>query len=238
MPSANAHANAPVNAQVDAQPDTVRRAPDVADSQVFGAVLVLAGVLLLLLRTEVIDLGWRSVVAVLLAALGLGMLVTVHRRTSPLPLVVGGVMTLALVSASSIDVGVLDAGVGERSIMATTVDEARRDSRIGVGKITADLRNLDVPVGRTSLAYDVGVGDLEVVLPDDPSVGVRITGTVRVGELDALGRAAGKGDVRRVVTSENYRTAERRIDLKVSVGVGNAKVSRDPVSLPASRDGG
>lgn len=202
------------------------RRGDVADSQVFGAVLVLAGVLLLLMRAGAVTLSWQAVVSSLLVVLGLGMLVTVRRPTGPLLIVAGAVMTLVLLSASSIDVGVLNAGVGERSFRALTVADATATDRLAIGQITADLSDLDVPVGATSLTYDVGVGEIVVILPADTDIGVRVSGAIRAGEIDVLGRTASGTDARRVVKSPGYDAAERRLDLRVGAGFGNVKVTR------------
>src|SRR5262249_45437344 len=64
------------------------------------------------------------------------------------------VLPLAVVSAADID---LHGGVGERTDRPATVAEIKPEYRVGVGKMTVDLRRIDLPAGDTNLKVVVGV---------------------------------------------------------------------------------
>ncbi|MEA2123801.1 MAG: hypothetical protein QOI80_583, partial [Solirubrobacteraceae bacterium] len=88
----------------------------------------------------------------------------------------------------------LEGGVGDRNYRPASVSDLRPMYRLGVGELNLDLR--DVTFERSQqidLAVRVGVGDLEVTVPD--GVCVQTTAHAGVGELDLLGRSSDGIDV-------------------------------------------
>jgi phage shock protein PspC (stress-responsive transcriptional regulator) len=84
------------------------------------------------------------------------------------------VLPLGVVAAADID---LDGGVGDREYHPASVGEMRDHYEIGIGSIDVDLRDVDLPAGRTDLGIDVGMGEALVYVPR----GACVTSDVEIG---------------------------------------------------------
>jgi hypothetical protein len=94
---------------------------------------------------------------------------------------------LGFVAASGIDI---KGGVGDRDYRPTSLAEVKQGYKLGVGELRIDLRNVDLPAGRTPLKLRLGVGSVRVLVPDDVCVDshVRVAaGYARVLERDSAG---------------------------------------------------
>jgi len=209
--------------------DARRVAPRSGDAQVLGSLLILGGVFWLLQRSGVVELSWRGALSVLLVVLGVGMVITARRGGNVGLIVLGAVMTLVLVSTSSIDIGVLNDGVGQRVLSPMTVAAAQRENALGVGELQIDLRELALPDGETELKYTMGVGELDITLPaSTEDVAVRVRATMQGGELDVLDKHRTGGSLSVRAEDRGYDTAAKKLDIVVTMGFGNLQVARAP----------
>lgn len=199
-----------------------------ADGQVLGALLILTGVGWLLRRSGV-DVSWQAIVSVLLLALGAGMVLTSRRRGGPGLVLLGATLALVLLATSSVDVGLLNEGVGDRTISATTFDEARRDTLLGIGQLDVNLSEFEFPDGRNELDYRLGLGHLVLRLPPvQEGTAVRVEVSARGGKIELPDGRVRKGpDLEMVLEDKSWRTAQHRMTIDLGVGFGFVQVVRE-----------
>ncbi len=130
------------------------------------------------------------------------------------------VVPLAVVSAADID---LHGGVGERTDRPATVAEIKPEYRVGVGKMTVDLRRIDLPAGDTDVKLVVGVGEAVVRVPDNACVST--DAQIGAGQADVVD---GQGDSGiDVDVNEGPKTASRPVvHVNADIGVGHLQIER------------
>lgn len=130
------------------------------------------------------------------------------------------VLPLAAVSAADID---LHGGVGERTDRPATVAEIKPEYRVGVGKMTVDLRRLDLPAGDTNVKLVVGVGEAVVRVPDNACVST--DAQIGAGQADVID---GDGQSGVDVNLDNRaKTASRPVvHVNADIGVGHLQIER------------
>ena len=200
-----------------------------ADGQVLGALLVLGGVGWLIQQTGVVSLSVMTMLSVLLLVLGIGLVVTARRAGGAGLVIVGLVLTVVLASASAVDAGVLQRGVGERNFLPTSAAAMDEPYQLGVGSLTLDLTSLGSELAGKRVKVQVGVGEIVVLLPPESEVPVRIVGDARAGQVDLLsvGSEDGGTNLRRTFEDEPVDGIEPlRLDL--DVGLGSIQVVRRP----------
>jgi phage shock protein PspC (stress-responsive transcriptional regulator) len=121
-------------------------------------------------------LGGGILIAGLVIALGVALIGGAFRGGARWLIVPAFVLALPLgvVSAADLD---LEGDWGERTFRPATTAEVTDGYRMGVGHMQIDLRRIDFPSGRTELPVELGVGEIEVAVPD----GVCVTYDVEVG---------------------------------------------------------
>ena len=129
------------------------------------------------------------------------------------------VLVAAAVFAAVVHVHV-GRGIGDRTYNVAGVQDLRDAYRLGIGHLTLDLGNVEVPVGETRVAARVDVGELDVVVPSD--VAVRVHGDTQFGDLNLLGTYADGHDVNRHVEQNGKRV----LVLDAHVGAGSLRVTR------------
>ena len=209
-----------------------RRGRDSADGQVLGALLVLGGVAWFLQQAGLVHLSVTTMLSCLLLTLGVGLVLTARRAGGAGLVVVGLVLVVVLASASAVDVGLLQRGVGERTYTPSTAEDIEDRYQLGVGSLTLDLT--DVPpeelAGR-SIDVQLGMGELVVLLPRRSLVRVDLHAEARAGEVDLLGRGGEDGGTNLL---ERYRDRDlgatdfEPLDLDLDVGLGTVQVVRPP----------
>ena len=95
---------------------------------------------------------------------------------------------------------------------------------LGVGHLTVDLHRLSLPAGDTRLRARVGVGRLDLYVPD--RVAVRVDGKVNVGDADVLGRHDSGTQIREQVSESGPPGATSRLMIDAKVGVGDLNIRR------------
>jgi phage shock protein PspC (stress-responsive transcriptional regulator) len=164
--------------------------------------------------------GGGAVIAGLVIAVGAALAVSAFvggARWLVLPALILAI-PLGFVAAAGIDVG---GGVGDRDYSPTTVGELRDGYQLGAGQLRLDLRNVDLPAGRTPVKLELGVGSLRVIVPEDVCVAsdVRVgAGYARVLDRDNSGLDVDwrqipveNGDVKRLVIDGHVGVGELQV---------------------------
>jgi phage shock protein PspC (stress-responsive transcriptional regulator) len=167
--------------------------------------------------------GGGAVIAGLVIAVGVALIVGAFlggARWLVIPALVLAV-PLGFVAAAGIDV---EGGIGARDYRPTTVKELRGGYELGMGELSLDLRDLDLPAGRTNLKLDVGIGDVQVLVPED--VCVASVARVGAGYVRVLDRENGGLDVDwQQSPAEN--AGIKRLVIDADVGIGALQVAHN-----------
>ena len=127
-------------------------------------------------------------------------------------------LPLAAVAAADLDVR---GTWGDRTFRPATVAELGDGYDMGVGAMRVDLRDLELPPGRTELPLQLGVGEIQVLAPDDMCV--TTDGSISLGAFDA--GAGGEGGIDLDV--EERRSVDPGVSylhLDVDLGIGAVHV--------------
>jgi phage shock protein PspC (stress-responsive transcriptional regulator) len=147
-----------------------------------------------------------------------------RRRRLAIALVSLAVIVLAAIAAviafASIYVHLGD-GVGDRSYSPARVSALHDDYRLGTGKLSLDLSNLALPARTTTVDAHLGIGDLEVMVPQDARV--RVLGHVSWGDAEILGHEENGHNV-----SSDVGSDAPQLLIDAHVGVGHILVTRAP----------
>jgi hypothetical protein len=167
--------------------------------------------------------GGGAVIAGLVIAVGVALCVSAFiggARWLVLPALIIAI-PLGFVAAAGIDV---DGGIGDRDYRPTSLTEVRDGYSLGIGELRVDLRDVDLPVGRTPLKLDMGIGSVRVLVPDDVCVAsdVRVgAGYARVFDRDSAGLDV---DWRQIPTET---PTAKRLMIDGNIGVGELQVVHD-----------
>jgi Cell wall-active antibiotics response 4TMS YvqF len=204
-------------------PPPVDRHGPAAATVLVGALLVLVGIAWLLDAAGV-EVPWRALLPAALIAVGLACVAGAFRGRQHALMAVGValmvVLSVAVAADWDLDVP-LAGGVGDRTERPSSPAELT-EYELGVGSLVVDLRQLQVPAGTTVVGARVGIGELEVELPQ--GVSVQVEATSGLGEVQVLGQEEG-GFGSRVETS-NEVGSDRRLRLDLRVGLGQVRVER------------
>jgi len=100
------------------------------------------------------------------------------------------------------------------------------ETRMAVGRIYVDLRQARIQPGETKLTLGGGIGSIQVVVPQDLKVSV--WAEVGVGSVNVLGEKADGLGRQLSYASVGYDGAEKRVKMKISLGMGEAIVTSLP----------
>jgi hypothetical protein len=201
--------------------------PDVRESVspatiLFGLILLMLGMLWLLDVAGVFDITWTLVGSFVLILIGV-LLIAAARHGSH-----GGMIFLGIVLSVVVLLGSLaswpsfEGGVGDRAISPTSMTELESEYDWGVGSQEIDLRSIDFPEGETSIAVQMGVGDLQVHLP--PGLAYHIEWSVGLGDAQILDRNQSGISLDGTYESDGFDDAERQLSIEVQLGMGALEV--------------
>lgn len=130
-------------------------------------------------------------------------------------------LAVGFVSAAGID---FDGGVGEREYKPASASALRDSYEIGMGELVVDLRDAKLPAGDTRLQLDVGLGEAQLIVPED--VCVASIAEVGIGAVDVFDRENGGVDLD---WEDRPRAAagKSRVIVDADVGVGALRVGHD-----------
>jgi phage shock protein PspC (stress-responsive transcriptional regulator)/predicted membrane protein len=192
------------------------------------AVAILAGSAVLFFGAAVAAAAGGGVaVATVVVAIGLVLVAAAFRggaRWLILPAVLIA-LPAGVVSAADVD---LDGGIGDRQYRPTSATDLRDHYQLGIGKLEIDLRDVTLPAGDRPLRVDLGVGDAELIVPDDVCVALdsRVgAGYVRVFDRDSSGL-----DVDWDTKPDAGRKVPRLV-VNADVGMGALQIVHDPSDI-------
>ena len=171
--------------------------------------------------------GGGAVIAGLVIAIGVALCVAAFvggARWLVLPALIIAI-PLGFVAAAGIDA---DGGVGDRDYRPTSLAELRDGYELGIGELRVDLREVDLPVGRTPLELKMGIGSVRVLVPEDVCVASEMrvgAGYARVFDRDSAGLDV---DWRQ---SPSERAGAKRLVIDGHVGVGELQIVHDTTEL-------
>lgn len=111
-------------------------------------------------------LGGGIIVAGLVIACGVGLVGGAFRGGARWLIVPALVLALPLGAVAATDLDVRGTW-GERTFRPGTVAEVERGYEMGLGEMRVDMRNVDLPAGRTVLPLEIGMGEIQVLVPRD-----------------------------------------------------------------------
>ena len=183
-----------------------------------SAALLVAG-LLAAIAAAGADVTAGAVLASALITVGAGLLVGSRWGRARLLVPVGIVLVFAAAVATVADVP-FRGGAGERTWRPTTLAELESTYRLGFGHAVLDLRDLQLDGTTRHVTVTLGMGRLEVWLPDGTRLSVR--GHVGGGRIEGFGDDSGGTDVSRTYVrgADDVSTTagELRIDAKLGFG--------------------
>jgi phage shock protein PspC (stress-responsive transcriptional regulator) len=127
-------------------------------------------------------------------------------------------LPLAAVAATDLD---LRGTWGDRTYTPTTVQELERGYDMGAGSMRVDLRDVDLPPGRTTLPLELGAGEIQVLVPSD--VCVLTDARVRMGAVDD-GRDEQGGVDLDITDRRAVAPGTPTVRLDVDLGLGAVRV--------------
>lgn len=184
-----------------------------------GALLIVAGAAWLLDTLDVVEVSFEVVFPAALIVVGVVLIAAARRGRQGGLIALGVVLTLLSALTAATDVA---GGVGDRRV-ALSGSEPIRDQELGIGKLVVDLSDI-APSGTVEMTASVGIGELEVRLPDD--LPVRVHATSGIGQVEVLGEEDGGFGSELDHVDDGFNSGTTSLDLEVSVGIGEVTVTR------------
>lgn len=200
--------------------------------QVLGLVTFVLAALGAGVLIAVDRLGWAhvapaTVLALPLAILGLGLLLSTLFGRARALIVVGLVLTVAVVAvrvAGLSSWSALDRQIGNQTLRPASLAAVDGTYRGGIGNTTLDLSRVHFPDSATRVAVDGGVGDITITVP--ATVDVTIDAHRRLGNVTVFGdQASARNGLRRTDNGADG-PGGGRLDLTINGGIGNVEVNR------------
>lgn len=184
-----------------------------------GLVLVGAGTLWLLAAADVVEIGFRTFIGILLVAIGCAIALSSGRRR--LLVLAGIVVVLVGLPVLLVDEELFEGGVGE-SVETPRSSADLEPFRQGIGKLTVDLTDPDLPLDEVTVEASVGIGELVVLVPE--ATDFTLEAHVGVGNAEALGETTSGVDVD--LDSISGTSGTQEVTLELDVGIGNLRIER------------
>ena len=169
-------------------------------------------------------LGGGIVVAGLVIACGVGLVGGAFRGGARWLIAPALVLALPLGAVAATDLD-LRGTWGDRTFHPVSVAELADGYEMGVGSMKLDLRDVDVPAGRTDLPVELGMG--EILVRADPDVCLTTEAKVSLGAVDSNGDEQGGADLD---VDDGIRVAPgvREVHVVADLGIGHVVVGEDP----------
>jgi phage shock protein PspC (stress-responsive transcriptional regulator) len=204
-------------------PPASRRPPSFLGPIGVSLGLIVAGVLLALGASNAFDITAQAVFAAALLTVGLVLVLGAWFGRSRGLIALGALLTVGLVFAAALNVP-LRGGIGDRYDTPISASDLQRSYHLGVGKQRLDLTHLDLDGGTKYVSATVGVGDIDVVVPQDAKVVVHAR--AGAGQLRLFYRNFSGTQLDREMTMDATGKQAGELDLELRVGVGQVEVSQ------------
>ena len=165
-------------------------------------------------------LGGGIAIAGLIVACGIGLVGGAFRGGARWLIAPALVLALPLGAVAATDLDVRGTW-GDRTFRPIDAERLARGYEMGVGEMRVDLRDVELPPGRTDLRLDMGLGEIQVLVPDDLCVTTHADvglGAVDTGEGEQAGVDLDVDDDQRVAPGV------RHVHLDVDLDVGELRV--------------
>jgi phage shock protein PspC (stress-responsive transcriptional regulator) len=192
-----------------------------------AALLIVAGIGVLITQFTDIDLGARGFLGTALLVVGVGLVVGaitgVGRGAKGGLIGLGIVLSAALIAVSAVHLP--DGEVGDRTYRPSTAAGVEAVYEHSVGDLTVDLTDVDLTGlrGPIDTKIDHGLGDVDVLVP--ASADVRISVDAGVGESEVFGETSDGGFF--PGTGATW-SGDGRPEFRITIdsGLGDVEVSR------------
>jgi len=192
-----------------------------------AALLIVAGIGVLLTQFTDVDLGARGFLGTALLVVGVGLVVGAITGVGPGAkgglIGLGIILSAALVAVSAVHLP--DGDIGDRTYRPTTAAGVESVYRHSMGDLTVDLTDVDLAGLRSPIdtTIDHGLGDVEVLVPF--SADVRVSVDSGVGSTEVFGDSSDSGFY--PGTGESW-SGDARPEIRITIdsGVGDVEVSR------------
>jgi len=193
-----------------------------------GAILVVVGIAWLLESAGIVDLPARSLLAIALIVVGVGLVVAAPSGGSTGLTITGIVLVVLLLlgsSRGSISLrGDRGADLTDRVFRPTDPDDLR-PYRIDAGQLMIDLTRIDLEEGTHEVQGRVEAGQILVLVPR--GVPIRVEASTGAGNITIFGdRRAGGISADETFESPDYDDDEPRVSMELHASVGSIRVER------------
>jgi phage shock protein PspC (stress-responsive transcriptional regulator) len=147
-------------------------------------------------------------------AVGCGIVaITANGRRGAVPLLFLGLLFGLVAATAAIGREEFDRGVGYEQVRALDAADLRSGYEWGIGYLEVDVRDAELPAGRTVMPIEGGFGAVRVIVPDDLAV-VSTGDSVDSSIPAATGRAGGRAGEREpvLVVDADVRAGSIEID--------------------------
>lgn len=218
-------------------PPAPERSPSILGRATVGLTLVTVGVLWTLRLAGVLAVTVGQLLAAALLVVGLGLLVGAFIGRSR-GLIWLGVVLLPFVLVAQIPeaswisvvpvVSTDSSAAGELQLAPTEFEDLQSRYEIGAGSIQLDLTELPFDGETVDLEVAIGVGEIEIIVPDD--VTVSATGSVGIGQIQLEQRSAGGLGIGDLEVELDPDDPVGAINLEVEAGLGDISMDAAPAA--------
>lgn len=219
-------------------PPAPERSQSILGRATVGLMLVTVGILWTLRLAGVLAVTAGQLLAAALLVVGLGLLVGAFVGRSR-GLIWLGVVLLPLVLVAQIPgsswvraipvVSTDSTAAGELRLTPTEFDDLQPRYEIGAGSIQLDLTELPFDGESIDLEASVGVGEIQILVPDD--VTVTATGSVGIGQIDLAARSAGGLGIGDLEVELEPTDPVGEITLELEAGLGEIDLNVAPAAV-------
>jgi phage shock protein PspC (stress-responsive transcriptional regulator) len=188
-----------------------------------GILIAGTGILGVLDATDAVAVDWTLALASAVVLVGGVVAVGAFFAKTGALAVFGVLLATAMVVAVTIEVP-LRGPIGERTERPLSLPALESDYELSIGRLTVDLRSLELPAGPTHVEASVGIGELVVRVPD--GVRVEANADVTAGQADLFGVRRDGWQVEHEAVFDQAPMAAPTLALDVDVGFGDLEVSR------------
>lgn len=190
---------------------------------VFGILVAGAGVLGALQATDTVDVNWTLALAGGVALVGVGIAAGAFFGGIRALAALGALLAAILLAVATVDVP-LHGPIGDRTVQPTNVRDLHDRYRQAIGSLELDLRNIELPAGKTSVTASVGIGQLTVRVPE--RVRVEVDADVTAGEARLFGSAEDGWNVDHAAVGSAASADAPTLVVHTDVGFGQVEVTR------------